>query len=251
MEGTVIIAFTNQKGGVGKSTVAVNLAGYLYYVMGKELAIIDCDPGQLSLVRLREREKQAVEKVDQYKEMIMLQWERLKKKAYPLISSSPKAVKGDIQELLSSDTRYDLIIIDLPGTISTEGVLSTIVNADYVMTPLVADRFDMQSTLGFASAVRDYMKGRENIPMKDFIFFWNKVDRRVSTEIFDSYSKIVKKLDFFTMKTILPDLSRFGREMSFSGKPFFRCTLMPPMPKLLKDSNLEEFAQEFCNHINI
>lgn len=251
MKKTVVIALSNQKGGVGKSTVATNLASYLYYVMGKELALIDCDSGQHSLLRLREREKVTVGKVETYQHMMMEQWKRIGKKAYPLIASSPKKVRNHIEELLSSERRYDLILVDLPGSVSAEGVLTTIVNVDYVMTPLVADRFDMQSTLGFATAVMDFKQGKENLPLKDFIFFWNRNDRRVSTEIFDSYSKVMEKLDFHVMDTILPGMSRFGRELSRTGRPFFRSTLMPPMPQLLKGSGLVEFSEEFCKHINI
>ncbi|MDR2936396.1 MAG: AAA family ATPase, partial [Rikenellaceae bacterium] len=164
---TVLIAFSNQKGGVGKSTIAVTLAGYLHYTMGKNVAIIDCDSGQHSLNRLRDSEKQTLEKVDDYKIMMMEQWERIHKKAYPILESNPQRVRRDIDALLASDVEYDIIFIDLPGSISTEGVLSTIVNVDYVLVPIVPDRFDMRSTLGFATAVMDFKTARKDLPLKE------------------------------------------------------------------------------------
>ena len=109
----------------------------------------------------------------------------------------------------------------------------------------------MQSTVGFTTAVMDYKAGRENIPLKEFVFFWNKVDRRVSTDIFDAYNKIMEKLEFTVLDTIIPDLNRYTKEMSLMGKPFFRSTLLPPSGKMLEGSNIDLLAAEICEYIKL
>ena len=52
----VFIALSNQKGGVGKSTLTVLLASYFHYVKGRQVAVVDCDYPQHSIQALRTRE---------------------------------------------------------------------------------------------------------------------------------------------------------------------------------------------------
>ena len=51
----VFVAMSSQKGGVGKSTMTVLLAGYFHYVMGYNVAVVDCDYPQFSIKALRAR----------------------------------------------------------------------------------------------------------------------------------------------------------------------------------------------------
>ena len=37
------VAFSTQKGGVGKTTFTVLAASYLYYLKGYDVAVVDCD----------------------------------------------------------------------------------------------------------------------------------------------------------------------------------------------------------------
>ena len=57
---TLFVAISNQKGGVGKSALSVVLASYFHFEKGLNVAIVDCDSPQHSLVRMRERDKKAV-----------------------------------------------------------------------------------------------------------------------------------------------------------------------------------------------
>ena len=52
----ILVAFSNQKGGVGKSTVTAVLASYFNYVRGLKVAVVDCDYPQFSLEKLRGRD---------------------------------------------------------------------------------------------------------------------------------------------------------------------------------------------------
>ncbi|MFR3216423.1 MAG: ParA family protein [Dysgonomonas mossii] len=251
MKQTLLVAMSNQKGGVGKSAVTVLLASYLHYVKNKNVAVIDCDTLQHSVSHMRKRDMQAVEKTDEYKQLMMVQWERIQKKAYTVTESSPADARNKINELLEADSSLDIILVDLPGSLSSEGVFKTIINMDYVLTPIVADRMIMQSTMSFATAVLDYLIGKQSIPLKDFYFFWNKVDRRASTEVYDAYKKIMDRLNLKVLKTVLPESRRFDKELSLKGKPFFRSTLFPPPAKILKGSCIDELAEELCETLNI
>lgn len=227
------------------------LASYLHYVKEKNVAIIDCDTLQHSVSHMRKRDMQTVEKSDEYKQLMMTQWERIRKKAYTIVDSSPAEARNKINELLEANTELDIILVDLPGSLSSEGVFKTIINMDYVLTPIVADRMVMQSTMAFATAVLDYLKSKPEIPLKDFLFFWNKVDRRASTEVYNAYRKIMERLNLSTLKTVLPESRRFDKELSMQGKLFFRSTLFPPPARMLKGSGIDELSEELCETLKL
>ena len=143
----ISISFANQKGGIGKSTLTILAASWLRYVRGLNVLVVDCDFPQNSIVELREREKKAVMKNDAYKLMLQRQFERLQKKAYPVIRSTPENAENDVQVFLASESEpYDVVLYDLPGTMGTKGVIYTISLLNYLFIPMRADRLVMQST---------------------------------------------------------------------------------------------------------
>ncbi|WP_244076639.1 ParA family protein [Alistipes finegoldii] len=155
----ISISFANQKGGIGKSTLTVLAASWLRYVRGLNVLVVDCDFPQNSIVELREREKKAVMKNDAYKLMLQRQFERLQKKAYPVIRSTPENADNDVQVFLASEPEpYDVVLYDLPGTMGTKGVIYTISLLNYLFIPMRADRLVMQSTLNFAQTVYNVLR---------------------------------------------------------------------------------------------
>ena len=66
---TLYVAFSTQKGGVGKTTFTVLAASYLYYLKGYDVAVVDCDYPQHSIAEMRKRDLKTVMEDEHYKLM--------------------------------------------------------------------------------------------------------------------------------------------------------------------------------------
>jgi len=53
---TLLVAFSTQKGGIGKSALTVLMASHFHYVKGYNVGVIDCDYPQYSILKMRERD---------------------------------------------------------------------------------------------------------------------------------------------------------------------------------------------------
>lgn len=94
-EKTKFVAFSTQKGGAGKTTLTVLAASYLHYVKGFNVAVIDCDYPQHSIVEMRERDLKLALEDEHYKRLAYEQFTRLQKKAYPVVESNTKEALAD------------------------------------------------------------------------------------------------------------------------------------------------------------
>jgi len=143
------VAFSTQKGGVGKTALTVLVASYLHYVKGFNVAVVDCDYLQYSILEMRERDLKTVMEDEHYKLMAYQQFTTLEKKAYPVVSSTPEdAVQ--VASQLAETGEFDFIFFDLPGTVNNANVIRTFSQMDYIFSPVTADRVVLESTLRFA-----------------------------------------------------------------------------------------------------
>ena len=241
---TLFISFATQKGGMGKTALTVLTASYLHYVKGYNVAIIDCDYPQHSIIEMRERDVEQVTNNLNYKQLAYLQFKNLQKKAY-LVEESNAADAITLAKRLQTENDLDFIFFDLPGTLNTKGVISTLAALDYVFIPVSADRVVLESSLQFATVIRDNLitTGKSNI--KDLRIIWNMVDGRERTELYNAYDGAIAELGLHTIQTVIPDTKRFRREMTENSRAVFRSTLFPVDKTLVKGSNIEELVNEF------
>ena len=135
----MVIAFVNTKGGVGKSTLAGNLAIYLHD-QGKSVAFVDADHHVSSSIWMDEVEP----------------------KLPILASTDPNAILDKVPTLASE---FDTVVIDGPG--SLDEVTRTIaLVADRLVIPCVPGMFDARATQTFVAVLnrlRDICGGHPSI----------------------------------------------------------------------------------------
>jgi chromosome partitioning protein len=151
---SMVIAITNLKGGVGKTTLTVNLA-VEFAKRGKRVCIVDTDLGQKSAMEWAGNREEKRVKV-------------------PVYGVTVKQLTKEVAELAKG---YDLVLID--GTPQLNEIADrTIIASDIVLIPLAASMFDFR---GFENFLERYvqmkeMKEANNGNVRAFIVL-NRIDK--------------------------------------------------------------------------
>lgn len=243
---TKFIAFSTQKGGVGKSTFTALVASILHYRLGYNVAVLDCDFPQHSLMKMRERDLKMVMENETYKQLAFQQFTNINKKAYPVIKCNAEAAVEKAETFLrESVPAIDVVFFDLPGTVNTAGILSVLASAHYIFSPITADRLVLESTLAFTDIlVNQVMQSTETL-IRSVHLFWNQVDGREKTPLYQIYENAIVELGLNLMKTSITDSKRFRKEGEAAAKTVFRSTLLPADRRLMNSTRLDAFMQEF------
>lgn len=249
MNRPLFVAYATQKGGVGKTTFTVLTASYLHYVKGFNVLVVDCDYPQHSIYHMREREIETVSSDEKLKALAYEQFTSLNKKAYTILKASAESaieiVKAHLEQ---TDMTIDLVLFDIPGTVNTTGVYQMLSVLDVFLIPISADRVVLESSLNFAKAISEMIK---EVPHKKLCLFWNMVDKRERTDLYDIYSKGIADLGLHLLQTRIPDTKRYRKEMLRAGQHPFRSTLFSPDKQVAKGSQLIELANEIIEILNL
>jgi cellulose biosynthesis protein BcsQ len=248
----VYVAFSNQKGGVGKSAFTTLVASYLHYAGNKNVAVIDCDYPQHSIFAMRERDKTMINSNDFYKEMLVNQFSAIDKKAYPVVTTQPENAIAVAKSLVKdSETPFDVVFFDLSGTVFSTGILQSMMNLDYIFCPITTDRLVMQSSLTFATTLQEFIQRTPKAPLQGIFLFWNQLVKSEYRELYVAYNKVISSLKVNRLQTEIPFTIKYKKEMSPSNRQVFRSTLFPANKALIKGTNLDALVEEICQIIKI
>jgi chromosome partitioning protein len=170
----MIIAFGNQKGGAGKTTLCALLANYLSIEKHAPVMVLDMDVQQ-SLVNLRQRD------AAQHQDM-----------PYP-IEIMHLTDYAKYRSKLNSTEAF--ILIDLPGTLNDEGMRSILQDADYIICPFRYDFISVVSTLDFTDVVSVYAPSKTS--NREIFYIPNIVKAQVN------YDQLQKTNDLLSEKGIV------------------------------------------------
>ncbi|MDX1917033.1 MAG: ParA family protein [Rickettsiaceae bacterium] len=135
-----IISFMNQKGGVGKTTLAILTGVALHRRTKLKIGVIDADY-QLSIYRHRINEDTNINGFD----IIPFDWKKADDSDIPLYR---------FKDLIEDKEKvYDILIIDTPGRQQGEDIPAIIMVSDNLIIPIVGATLDMDSTVTFLKTI--------------------------------------------------------------------------------------------------
>lgn len=245
------ISICNQKGGVGKSTFTVLLTSYLHYTAGRDVLVVDCDYPQWSIHAQRERELSIIEHSDYYKLMMVRQFKTTGRKLWPVVKCTPPEAAHEVERLLQSGYRPQIILYDLPGTVNADGIIRILASLDAVFVPMKADKVVMESSLSFARSIHKSLVADESFPLQSIGLFWTMIDRRERTPLYDRYEAAIRELGLSLMTTHVPYRSKFNKELLPDQTGIGRSTLFAPERSFAQEAQIEALAEEILTLLKI
>jgi chromosome partitioning protein len=233
----MIIAIANQKGGVGKTTTAINLAAGLAS-KGMKTLLVDLDPqanSSMSFLDIRQLKAtmyDALTMDDVHMPAIIVPAEKI-----PNLAVAPSTIAlakieakliGELDshyrlkdELLKVQDSYDYVIIDTPPTLGIITV-NALVAATHVLIPIQASYFALEGTDDLLETI-DKIKLRANPQLQILGALITMYDKRtlLAKDILEQIQSVfgVKVFNTIITKSVRLEESPAYRESIFSFAP--------------------------------
>lgn len=252
----MIIAVVNQKGGVGKTTTAVNLSAYLA-ALGKFVLLIDIDPQGNATSGFNIDGHNA--KATIYDALMgdvnirsaivdsFIPTHKVIPSNSNLAGATIELVGAENREfvlnnlLLEVKNNFDYIIIDCPPSLDLL-TLNGLVAADHVLIPVQAEYYALEglgSLLGTVNLVKENLKPNLNILGSVITMY----DKRNSLSR-DVLNEMYKSFPFKIFRSVIP------RNIRLTEAPSYGLSILQHDPRSKGAKAYERLAKEVLDHFN-
>lgn len=231
----MIVSFSSQKGGAGKTSTTMITATYMNYYFEKKICVVDIDI-QKSLFNKRKDEIELIRRImddnggalpPQMKEAKMLK--KLKqenKKPYDIIALSFEDT-GLIDRLLNLEEKYDVVFIDFPGTLNFQQISLILLMLDYAFIPFYTEEKNFKSAFAFEKVLRGIINDQETYPersrLKNYYSYFFKFNPNVSKDKWEFLDSMFEKRGIKKLQNSIWENKRIEEDVStinlISGVP--------------------------------
>ena len=251
-----VVTVVNQKGGVGKTTTAINLASSLVS-LGKKVVLVDFDPqGNASTglgVSLEDRSltsydvlvekrplKDALRDCKQHGLWVVPANADLSSADLTLAGGKEKvtAFGSSLEEFLSDATQIDYIFVDCPPSLNLL-TINALVASDTALVPLQPEFFALEGLSQLLLTIRDIRKvANESLRLEGVVLTMYDRRNNLTGQVEEDARKNLGQLVF---ETVIP------RNVKLSEAPSYGESILSYSPSSSGNKAYMRLAEEFLN----